>query len=86
MLFSHVSLSIGTKPALSIVQPYGKIDLVTKLVLVYFLYIYKSESSMRSHIPDHPHVYVCPVDKKFSQGKHKSNEKTPKAILREAMK
>lgn len=41
---------------------------------------------MSSHIPDHPHVYVCPVDKKFSQGKHKSNEKTPKAILREAMK
>ena len=41
---------------------------------------------MKSHLPDHSQIYVCPVDVMFSQDKYTSSEKTPKAVLREEMK
>lgn len=41
---------------------------------------------MKSHLPDYPQIYVCPVDRIFSQDKHTSSRETSKAILREEIK
>lgn len=38
---------------------------------------------MRNHLPDHPQIHVCSVDGIFSQNKHTSSRKAPKAILRD---
>ena len=51
-----------------------------------FFYISKLYRLMRSHLPDHPQLYVCPVKGLFSQDKHTSSGKTPKAIVREEMR
>lgn len=41
---------------------------------------------MRNYLPDHPQIHVYSVDGIFSQNKHTSSRKAPKAILREEMK
>ena len=41
---------------------------------------------MRSHLTDHPQIYVCTLDGTFSLDKHINSGKTPKAILMEEMK